>query len=521
MFVRIKLSGPRKYLQIVESRWEKGRPKQYVIATLGRLDRLTDSGQVDAIIRSLAKFSEKVKVIEHYKGGRLSALSVKKIGPDLITKRLWKELGINEVIKSLLSGRKYVFDVERAIYFTVLSRLFFPGSDRKALRISRDYKIESLEELDLHHFYRAMAWLGDSKDKVEEGLFLRNRDLFIGLNLVFFDTTSIYFEGNGGESLGQYGYSKDRRSDDKQMVVGAVIDSAGRPISCPMWPGNTADIKTLVPVIERLKDRFGVGDIVIVADRGMVSKETVEELERLGIGYILGIKMRKDKKVSTEVLSRAGKYREVKDNLKVKEVQTEKGRYIVCLNPEEAERDAMGRQAIIESLQKKLKEGAKALIGNRGYRRYLKVDKASVEIDEKKIRSEERFDGKYVLRTNTELSAEEVALRYKELWQVERIFREVKSVLETRPIYHKYDSTIKGHVFCSFLALVVMKELIRRLDFKAEWDEIRQDLDSLYEVEVIDGGKKYLLRSPLQGVSGKVLKAMGVASSPTVIEVKT
>jgi transposase len=516
MFPRIKESGPRKYLQIVENFREGNKVKQRVIVTLGRVDLLEGTGRIDSLINCLSRFADRVKVIDLIDGG-LNAGVVKKIGPDLIIGRLWKELGINEVVNKLLSGRKYGFKVERAIYFTALSRLFFPCSDRKALRMSRDYKIEGIDGLGLHHFYRAMAWLGDYKDEVEEGLFLRNRDLFSGLNLVFFDTTSIYFEGNGGESIGQYGYSKDRRSDEKQMVVGAVIDFTGRPISCPMWPGNMADIKTLIPVIERLKDRFGVRDIVIVADRGMVSKETVEELERLGIGYILGVKMRKDKEVSTDVLSRAGKYREVKDNLKVKEVQTEGKRYIVCLNLEEAERDAIERQAIIESLEKKLKEGANALIGNRGYKRYLRIDKTSIEIDEAKIKSEERFDGKYVLRTNTELSAEEVALRYKELWQVERIFREVKSVLETRPIYHKYDSTIKGHVFCSFLALVVMKELTRRLDFKAEWDDIRQDLDSLYETEIRIDNKRYLVRSELQGFSGKLFRSVGVGIPPSVV----
>lgn len=521
MFVRTKPSGKYQYLQIVESRWEDGRPRQYVIATIGRLDRLKASGEVDRIIRSLSRFSEKVKVVEDYSEGKLNALSVKKIGPDLIIRRLWRELGIDEVIKGLLRGRRYGFEVERAIYFTALSRLFFPGSDSRALRASRDYKIEGKEGLNLHHLYRAMAWLGENKDSIEEGLFLRNRDLFAGLNLVFFDTTSIYFEGNGGESVGQYGYSKDRRPDEKQMIVGAVIDSTGRPISCPMWPGNTADVKTIIPLIERLRDRFGVRDIVMVADRGMVSKETVEELERLGVGYIFGVKMRKEKEAIGEVLSRAGRYREVKGNLKVKEVKIEGSRYIVCLNPEEEERDRAEREAIIESLRNKLKGGAKALIGNRGYRRYLKIEKGSMEIDEGKIESEGRFDGKYVLRTNTSLSTEEVVLRYKELWQVERVFRELKGVLETRPIYHKYDSTIKGHVFCSFLALVLMKELMRRVDFKAEWDTLRQDLDALYEVEVMHGEKKYLLRSPLQGMCGKVLKAVGVAPPPSVKETET
>lgn len=191
-------------------------------------------------------------------------------------------------------------------------------------------------------------------------------------------------------------------------------------------------------------------------------------------------------------------------------------RYIVCLNPEESERDKAEREVIIETLREKLKGGARALIGNRGYRRYLRIEKGSIEIDEERISSEERFDGKYVLRTNITLPAEEVALRYKELWQVERIFREVKGVLEKRPVYHKYDSTIKKHVFCSFLALVIMKELQRRMDFKAGWEEIRQDIEALHEVEVEQEGKRYLLRSPLQGIFGKLLKAVGVAVPASV-----
>lgn len=259
MFARIKASGPRRYLQIVENFREGNKVKQRVIITVGRIDLLEGTGRIDSLIKSLSRFADKIKVVDLIKGG-LTGGEVRKIGPDLIIKRLWKELGIEEVIRGLLRGRRYSFEVERAIYFTVISRLFFPGSDRKALKASRGYKIEGKEGLELHHLYRAMAWLGENKDLVEEGLFLRNRDLFTGLNLVFFDTTSIYFEGNGGESIGQYGYSKDRRPDERQMIVGAVIDSTGRPISCPMWPGNMADSKTLIPVIERLKDRFAVAD---------------------------------------------------------------------------------------------------------------------------------------------------------------------------------------------------------------------------------------------------------------------
>jgi hypothetical protein len=201
--------------------------------------------------------------------------------------------------------RHYEFPVERAVFLTVLHRLVAPGSDRAAERWRRDYAIEGVAGLELHHLYRAMGWLGEprseseqgaatpfaprcTKDLIEEELFARRRDLFTTLELVFFDTTSIYFEGAGGESLGQYGHSKDHRPDLKQMVVGVVIDSDGHPICCELWPGNTTDVRTLVPIVERLRRRFGMGEVCLVADRGMISSLTLEELEKRHWGYILG-----------------------------------------------------------------------------------------------------------------------------------------------------------------------------------------------------------------------------------------
>lgn len=257
-----------------------------------------------------------------------------------------------------------------------------------------------------------------------------------------------------------------------------------------------------------------VGDVCIVADRGMVGKKNAKELEKLGFIYILGACMRLEKRTLSEVLSRAGRFREVAENLRVKEVRHGGKRYIVCLNPEEAEHDRLSRKAILTDLEKKLKESPSSLVGNSGYRRYLKLGQKP-EIDWDKVREEERYDGKWVLLTNTDLSAEEVAMRYKELWRVERIFREAKDTLSTRPIYHKYDSTIAGHVFCSFLALLIMHELKRRIDFPCEWKHIKQDLEALYEIEVEQDGRTWLLRSPLEGCAGKVFKACGVAVPPS------
>ncbi len=469
--------------------------------------------------------------------------SSKKIGPALIFERLWKELGVQKVIRDLLSERRFKFDVERAIFLTVLHRLFVSGSDRSCERWRGDYVIEGVEELSLHHFYRAMAFLGEEiedqrgatpfsprciKDLIEEGMFFERRDLFTGLDLVFFDTTSLYFEGEGGETLGQRGHSRDHRPDLNQMVIGAVIDSKGKPVCCEMWPGNTADVKSLIPVIERIRSRFHIGRFCIVADRGIISAETLDELDRREIPYILGTRMRKVNEIKRDVLFHQGRYREIRPEgksskdpapLKVKEVSFNGSRYIVCLNPKQARKDAQDRQAILESLEEKIRTGPKSLIGNKGYRKYLKIDRGSVSIDQDKVEYESRFDGKWVLITHTDFSADTVALKYKELWQVEQVFREVKSVLETRPVYHQRDENIRGHVFCSFLALVLRKELDRRLKEAGhtfEWSDIKQDLKSLQEVVIEDKGKSLALRTECVGTCGKVFQAVGVAIPPTI-----
>ena len=514
MFIREKTVQGRTYLQVVENYREGKRVRQRVIATLGRKEELQASGQIEGVLRSLSRFSDKVRVTEDFREGKLKAGKVLKIGPDLIMSRLWSELGCDQAIEKLLKGRKYSFSVERAVYAATLARLFFPGSDRFADRCARDFRITGAEDISLHHLYRAMAWLGFERERVEEELFFKHRDLFSSLSVAFFDTTSLYFEGMGGETLGQKGYSKDRRPDENQMVVGVVMDQAGRPIACPMWPGNTTDASTIVPVATSLKERFGVGDVCIVADRGMVGAQNAKKLTSLGFSYILGVKMRLEEKAMAEVLSRAGRFREVSENLGVKEVKHGGKRYVVCVNPSEAEHDRASREAILEGLEAKLRRGASQLIGNSGYRRYLKMGQKP-EIDWEKVKREERYDGKWVLVTTAGLSAEEVALRYKELWRVERIFREAKDTLATRPIYHKYDATISGHVFCSFLALLVMHELRRRIYFPYEWKQLKQDLEALYEIEVREDGNNWLLRSPLEGIAGKVFKATGVAVPPS------
>lgn len=519
MFLRIKGKGVYRYLQLVENHREGTKVVQRVLCTLGRVEELMESGTTDALMRSLARFSQKVKIIDGYRDGHLEAGNVRQLGPDLVFSRLWQETEIQPVINELLKERQFEFPVERAIYLTVLHRLFQSGSDRAAEQWKRDVVVPGSEDLQLHHLYRAMRWLGDNKDAIEEALYSRHKDLFTELSLAFFDTTSIYFEGDGGESLGQYGNSRDHRPDLKQMVVGAVLTGEGKPVCSELWPGNQADANALLPVVDRLRNRFGIRRVCWVADRGMISQDTIDGLKGRKLEYILGARMRKQKEVRDDVLERGGRYHEVAENLRVKEVMVDDRRYIVCYNPQEELRDIADREAILESLRDQIKAGISQLVGNTGYRKFLRIEKNAVSIDMDKVAEEARYDGKFVLRTNTKLDTGEVALQYKRLLLVEQFFRAVKSTIETRPIFHQWDSTIKGHVFCSFLAMLLHYELRQRLkahDYKFEWDDICRDLESLSEVAVREGEQWYNLRTALQGVAGKVLQAVGVAVPPAV-----
>jgi len=545
VFVRTQTNGSRTYLLIVDNQWVDGKVKQRVLFRLGRLDQLLAEGRLDALVQSLGRFSEKLAVLGAQARGESVLARSSRIGPALIFQRLWEACSIDQVLERLLRGRRFQFPVERAIFLTVLHRLFSPGSDRAAEKWKDDYTIPGAAALDLHHLYRAMAWLGEElppdqqsgatpfaprtiKDLLEEELFAQRRDLFSQLDLVFFDTTSIYFEGEGGESLGQRGHSKDHRPDLKQMVVGVVLDQDGTPVCSEFWPGNTADVKSLTPVMARLKTRFRIGTVCVVADRGMISAETVAEIEKRGWRYILGVRMRSSTEAKA-VVGRAGRYAEIYPQsddpedpspLKVKEVWVEEQRrYVVCVNEDQAAKDRYDREAVVTALREALRQGDKSLVGNRGYRKFLRSGDARFAVDEDKVKEEARYDGKWVLTTNTDLSAREVALKYKQLWMVEAVFRSMKSLLDTRPIFHKRDETIRGHVFCSFLALVLRKELEDRLaskKWKLEWADVIRDLDNLLEMEVSLTGKGYVFRSEAKGTTGKVFQACGVALPPAL-----
>jgi len=542
MFVRVKKIGGYEYLYLVENVREGGRHVQRVIKALGRRDEVEASGLLDGLIASAARHSRRSIVLSSFYRGELAELRRQSIGPDLVFGHLWRDTGCQAVLHQHLAARSFGFDVERAVYLTVLHRLMVSGSDRHASTWQQTLEIPGVEDLTLNHAYKAMAWLGEEigsndsgqprhcTDAIEEALYQHRKSLFGTLSVAFFDTTSLYFEGHGGATLGQRGHSKDFRPQLPQVVLGIVLDEQDRPIASFLRPGNTADVTALLPVVERLRSRFGVDRACIVADRGMISAATIAALEACKIDYILGARERSTKEVRETVLHDDGAAvpltiprQKGETDLAVKEVKMLGRRYIVCRNEEEARKDAETRAKLLDGLQRKLAEGGKSLVANSGYRRFLAAPEADgLAIDPAKVEADAQFDGVFVLRTSLTLSALAVVLRYRNLLAVEQSFLAAKSLLTTRPIFHRTDAAIRGHIFCTFLALVLRKELLDRLAARGgampEWQCIIDDLLDLSSVEVEQDGRRALLRTAPRPSIDPICRAIGLTLPPVYQE---
>jgi len=528
MFVRVKRSGKtgegREYLQIVQSVREGWRVRQRVIATLGRRDELVSSGAVDGLVTSLARFSERVRVIDAARAASFSA-QAREWGPALVFGRLWETQGLPEVLQRLAEGRRFSFDVERQTFAMALQRLCAPGSDLQGSGWVKRVEAPGFADMELHHFYRTCGFLASVRQALEQALFFRDRDLFSqGLDLVFVDTTSTFIYRDTETEFRKRGYSRDHRGDLPQFVLCVAVDRDGWPIAWEIFPGNTADAAALRKVIEILRERFKVRRAVIVADRGMISEDMIALLAEdkdAPFDYVLGCRMRQQKEVTEEVLARAGRYHVVAGNLHVKEVRVGPRRYIVCRNPEEAAKDAAARAAIIERLEDAVKQHPKSLVKNRGFARFLTVEAGAVTVNREAVEADARLDGKFVLRTNTNLPPSEVAMTYKGLWRVERSFRETKSTLEVRPIFHHRDDTSMGHIVACFLALRLEVDLQRRLDERTitvSWPDLMRDLGQLQAVTIDLDGLRFLLRTDLIGEAHAAFVAAGVRVPPMITE---
>ncbi|MGH6942679.1 MAG: IS1634 family transposase, partial [Geminicoccaceae bacterium] len=490
-----------------------------------------------------------VGALEQAAGGDLRATDARPIGAAWALDAMWRRLGIDRALGRALRGRRHRADVERAIFALVANRAIAPDSKLAAAEwATRDAAIPGLDRLEAQHAYRAMDVLAsaDAEGAVQEAVFFSVADLLnLEVDLLFFDTTSTYFEieeededegGEGSEPLRRFGHSKDHRPDRPQVVVGLAVTRTGIPVRVWTWPGNTADQSVIAEVKADLAG-WRLGRAIWVVDRGIASEENLRYLRRGGGHWIAGMRMRSGEEVCEAALARPGRYRTVRDNLRVKEVRVGSGetarRFIVCHNPEEEAKDRARRERAVERIKLELEridrlrsrsgkagmahERAEcALRDHPSYSRYVRQTKAGrLRLDKAWIAAEAKLDGKYLLETSDpQISPEDAALGYKNLLEAERSFRDLKGVLRVRPVFHRLDERIRAHVLICWLALLLVR--IAERETATTWRKMRAELERIKLVTLQGAAGTVQQTTPLSGSQSEILAALEVEPPPAV-----
>jgi transposase len=531
MYIRIKKQKnrdgeSREYLCIAETHRENGKVRQKTVANLGRVDELNQKGFLERMALKLAELSGKLELVNLTKD--VSSEWAKHFGVIQALKGMWKRLDISKVLFEDREKTGKEFAVEETISAMVINRLVKPSSKLETWRWKEDVWEPAWESLGLQHFYRALDYLVERKDVIEESLLNRRNDLFgKHLDLVLFDTTTVKYWGTHSDSpLLRYGYSKEKRMDLKQIIIGVLMSKDGLPLAHEVWEGNQSDMKSFKIIVSRLKDRFDIGKVIIVCDRGMVSAKNLKDLEEKAYEYIVGVKMRQfDEPTKRELLGDIG-FEEIREDLFVKEKKLEGRRYLVCYNPIEAKHEAKNREYFKRIVEQKVMDYSfKDWVVKNGYRKYIKLEGKDFQItmDYERIDEEEIYDGKWVLLTNTQFTSKECALYYKSLWQIEQGFRTLKSEIETGPIYHWTTKRIRGHVFICFLALLLKTALIKELekiDPKAVYSEVIRALKAVKAAKFVIKGKELILRTKLPEKAHLGFKAAGIRIPGDVLSIQ-
>lgn len=511
-----------KYLYLVESQWvkDKKRPTHKLIYSFGRLTELNRE-KLEALANSLLAYLNKDQA-------QIDADSelvwTKTYGtPHLIMEAI-KELKIDRMLRRQIGKRKLESRVDFAVMGMILNRCMNPLSKIQVDDwLKNDIHFSHASTLKPHHFYRGLDFLESGKDEIEDDLYWQTRDLFNRkVDMVFYDTTTTYVEGEGGADCFEFGYSRDQRPDKKQIVVGLATDRDGLPLASSFFPGSTMDVKTVKVMSERVK-RFQVGRVVFVCDRGMVSEDNLLHLEQEGYDYLVGIKLRQIKEVRQEVLSKPGRFQKVADNLEVKEVYLSGKRYIICHNREEAVRDKSIRESVVKELEEELERvnrGTLSICGlfnnalKKRFTRELKSGRYTV--DRGKVREDERFDGKYVLlTTERSLTAGELAVEYKNLYRVERAFRSLKQNIDIRPIYHWKEYRVKAHLTLCVLSYFVQRYI--ELKMGESWATIQRHFNRVLATKILYKSGSVIRRNQLTNYQKSLLYRAKVTEPPLIL----
>lgn len=524
MFIRRTTGGSKKnpisYLQLVQSyRDEGGRPRHRVLCTLGREEDIINSGLAESLAKKFAALSDRLVVIDK---DRESFLDTYILGQVLAVESIWKKLRLDETLEGLQEKYSIKFSLSKAVKLMVLNRLSDPQSKLSISKWKERIYSEEFEGVQLQHLYRALDILAENKDMLEGELFNKTKSLFQPvINVVFYDLTTIYFESQRQDSLRCFGYSKDNKTDSVQVVIGLILSEEDIPLGYEVFSGNTFEGKTVDKIIQKLSEKFSINKVIFVADKGILSKGVLKQIKDSGYEYIVASKIKQlPKRYQEQILDR-GNFKRVNEDLWVGQTEIQGERIVLGYSESKAERDRAMRDALIEKIKKKLKQGQSSLI-NPSYKKYLSLKQTEMSIDEGKIIQEARWDGYFGYVTNNdELTEQQVVGAYKMLYKIEEAFRCMKSSLDLRPVYHWTERRIQGHIMLCFLSFYVLRVIKRKLTeagLHITVEEAMQELDRIRAIELNTDRTKLYARTAIQGESNQILRALGVKIPPVILK---
>ena len=528
-----------RYLQLAHNVWDPVT-KRSVVRVLHHLGR-EDQVDPDAIRRLIRSLSRVLEPGEALASPELRLVESRPYGGAWLLDRQWERLGLPAILAKALRGRRRDPDVERVLFALVANRALEPMSKLSCAAWVRELAaIPGLAELDEDRAYRAMDRLLEVETEVAEQVYWSVATLLdLEVDLLFFDTTSTYFETDEADPPSEgadkgfrtYGHSKDHRPDLPQVVIGLAVTRTGIPIRVWTWPGNANDQALIRQVKDDLR-AWKLGRVVWVADRGFESAQNRRYLQRAGDHYILGEKLRGESAEAKAALARQGRYHRVAGNLEVKEVVVDEGtmrdRFVICRNPDEAERDAVVRGQLLEQLETLITASddrtpaerdaiACKVRGKPGLARFLRVTtKGLLRIDRTAVDAEAHLDGKFLLRTSDPtLSAEDVALGYKQLLEVERAWRDMKTTLDLRPVHHRKEERIRAHVLLCWLSLLLIR--LAETGTDETWRTVRREMERMHLVRFDGPAGEVLQRTETTPRQAAILKALSIAEPPRIV----
>lgn len=534
------------YLQLAHNEWDPvaKHAKAKVIYSFGREDEI-DRSVLERLVQSIARYltPEAALQAQNAIGETAEFLfrSSKRLGGAWLLHQLWQKIGLDAILEKLFKDRKYQSSIERLIFAMVANRALNPSS-KLAMEdwVKDEVYIPGLSEVGSQQLYRAMDELLEVQSELEHQIYCAVSDLLnLEVDLLYFDTTSSYFEVDPfdvpeDDDLRKQGFSKDKRPDLVQVVIGLAVTRQGIPIRSWVWPGNTSDM-SVVDQVKRDLVGWKLGRVISVMDRGFTSEKNLRTLQRAGGHYIVGEKMRSGKETTDAAMSRKGRYHHVRENLQVKDIVVGDGearkRYVLVHNPKETERDRLRRKELIERLEAEL-EGLKQLSNQAHtkaacrlrthptYGKYLRQLKdGTLKLDKQAIRDAEKYDGKYLIRTSDDtLSAEDVALGYKQLVDVEDAFRTLKTTLELRPMYHRLENRIRAHILLCWLALLLVR--IIEEETGETWTALRKELDRIHLGHFSSNNGDVYQSTELTPKQRKTFDTLGIEAPPKFLKIQ-